>query len=286
MASIKSIIGSFVRTQECRDKCGDDGKSRVFVYNFAETKARRACGCFLEKCHRYYKPELPCISLNYFFVDLLPWAVTCKDCVQRYNIPGRVVMEFKETCVPFDEDLPSDLCPTTVFQECRQPGEGLQDFDRYRDASNHMCWTCSICTNPLYTIIYDCSSCNTLFDVCMDEDHYIDNVSNDDDVDLKLLDDLDKLDELRRLDCITPVSVSLHYSNSNYFPVTDLDELYNPNKRRRIDFTKSHTMNFHISDSELEQILDDYYDERCVTPDTDIIDTEPTDEYMKYNGYF
>lgn len=249
--SFRKLIESFIRTDACREKCGDDGKNDIIPSTDFEkiddiNVVYRECGCPLKLCPRRKNRSNPCITLEYFFVDTFnKWSVCCKSCNDLWirNHEGRRdSVIFYTNCLPADEPLPTDLSPRIVFREMFDRGNYMHGSYRF---NNPDCWLCSRCDASLYYYVYDCHHCDDTLP-CVPE--------VDDD---ELMIEIDELDRLRRLDNVTPIDQMIK----------------NPYHR-------------HISDSELDCILDDYYDDGYLTPDNSDYNCEPTDEYMQYNGYF
>lgn len=261
--AFRKLVERFIRSNECRVKCGDDGKNQIIPSTDFDNVddisiIHRQCGCELKKCAPRSFQGKSCVTINYFFVEQITTQVVCQPC-KSYYMERRLhyqhePLEVLEEHVQLENDklecLPFDLSPGVIFDECYPRHYLLQPLDglRYRFPSPE-CWTCQRCESPLFSFNYDCISCddtlilNTGF---IEEDDFID-------VDL---------DYFRQLNNSTPLSQMI----------------------------KSHFVNSHISDSELLMRIDEYEREyEPLTPDNSVTDDiEPTDEdlYMKYNGYF
>lgn len=282
MASIeqKHFITSFVRSNECRIKCGDDNSDDVLPSTLFDdlrevSIVHRSCGCRMVPAKRMTPIEKfqqnHCFKLEYFFArqsaGARSYSVCCLDCRSRLYSNEDDVYRIAEYHI-HDTEIPIDLCPTTMFFNCFI-GEVLNHANRYRSAPD--CWLCRFCGNDLYSF-YNCQYseveteddepvCNMCVDgwICMDPDC----PSKENNVDLNCDESMD-FDNL--------------YPDASHFQ--DLFRQMNNNTPTDQKIMTTY-VNSYITDSDLEERLDDYYDDRRVSPD--LLDEAA---YLEYNGYY
>ncbi len=281
----KIFITSFVRSNECRVKCGDDGKDDVIPSTLFDdlldvSIVNRSCGCRMVPANR--KTNIKdfvqkfCFKLEYYFVKhsifLNTYNVVCKDCLVETE--GQIFCHCIEHHI-HDEELPIDLCPATVFYNCTFRPDRLCNASRYRTSPE--CWKCSLCEGDLYSIT------NCQYSEVEDDNNYVCNVCCDvDDWECTNPDCPYKTDDLK---CNEEMDFNNLYPDSAHFQ----DLFRKQNNNTPIDqIIKTTYVNSFISDSDLEDRIEDYYnrltlhdyDDRRVSPN---LFTE--EAYLQYNGY-
>lgn len=273
----KQLIESFIRTEECRTKCGDDGKDDIIPSTDFDsideiTLVYRACGCKMGACaprttkHKTYDPD--CYSLEYYFIEKLEFHVVCRDCKDVYM--GRrhsyqsLPFEFKQEHVPFDNMYPGqkdarwedsiseDLSPRQIWYELFLPQCPPRTFLN-PDAHALYLLKCSQrgCENPFYTFHHDCDECGCKCDDTMETGF----IENDDDSALE-----SDMEYFRQINNVTPI-----------------DKMITPT-----------FLNSHITDSELRMRVREYEsDYRQLTPERrSDFDLRLEQSFLEYNGYF
>lgn len=275
----KKLIESFVRTIDCRTKCGDDGKDDIIPSTDFDsideiTVVNRACGCKMGACHprkyevkeKNYDPT--CFSLEYYFIEVNnETKVYCVDCKEEYirrrmrqywnrdPYPG----EFKQQHVPFDnqyphakyyrweDSIPEDLQPRVIFDECFRTRLAPLCFESYP----MILLKCGYryCRKPLYTFTHDCDECDT-------DDETLDMGFMEEDDDSALESDMEYF---RSINNVTPCDKMI----------------------------KTTFLNSHISDSELRMRVSEYeQNNKPLTPDNHRFDLRLEQDFLEYNGYF
>lgn len=313
---------NFVRTRDCFEKCGRDeveGGVKAFrewgLFESEEelidhldknlTAIYRKCGCLMEKKSREYVPPKPsCRNLEYYLFPTRPsWGrcgpghrwdtyVVCKWCHDHwinmghsleFDVPGGAPRQVIASCLPADEVIPADLRPVVQF-DCMFP------YDRRSHARNPkftLQWSfyipghgfdeekalrCHECEGPIWKDVADCPHCEPTIEI-----DFNDAFIEEPEVDYQDFIDPD-LDEQDRI---------------LWEKEERVEEKFCQCYKKQCEFFKpvpvvTKQCLSHVSDSEVRQLLDDYFDnphDLDEIPTYDDIDPSDQDLYMQYNGY-
>jgi len=261
-AAARYLSENFVRTNECRTKCGDDGKNGINqpdteVENlYSLSSINRLCGCPMRSClsrdcgdvKAHYEVKYVFCEYVWKFRAVPLWVVCCTDCAKHFNVKVEVSYSFEDT----SEQLPSDVCPGIEFDKLFDPSDAcLRNHDLYIKHNDPDAWRCgiSLCCADLFVKEY--------VDLDKTIPHSPDNSLSD-------FDDL---------------SCELDFERTNNMSPLPTFRVLTP-ERMNISVPSTTLV---LTDDEVEQLIDDYTN--C---DIDISDDEQQDynDYLKYNGYY
>lgn len=171
----KQLVNNFVRSSECRYKCGDDGKNNVTLSTDElrpeslapiEKNMIRHCGCHFiyTKKNRVHNVEPTCIVLEYYFeftgrASSYPFSpevryyacALCKNCATDLEFPQNYHLTVEECSYGF----PYDFSLRILFDKIFTVDE--KEIINFQNRCDH--FSCFKCTNSLLSYVYDCN-CN------------------------------------------------------------------------------------------------------------------------------
>lgn len=241
----------------------------------------------------------------------------CRECYysgynRRPNPYYEFLDEVKQECLPVDEEVPHDLCPRVLFSELKIAGKSVHyrvdrrrestlfgqwivngngrrtfqfhneylapmsfscfnapELDTWEDCLDPPMFVCRTCTNSLVSYVAICNHDDDTVNLECDE--RLSDLDND----LQELDLNNTIDELDALYNADQESDSWERTP----PSTPINQIV-----PHFNFISAFVYEEH--DKELQNLVDDYYDEQEYDCDFDDCPKDERDNYMKYNGYY